>query len=252
MAITAAFLDSREPQNMQGLKFGGVPVAITTLECGDAWIATDDGNLLCIERKTPSDLLGSIKDGRLFLQCAAMRAKTPWAYLLLTGALAHTLDGHVITDNRTTGWKYDDVIGALTSVQEMGVVVVSCQSDSHYEAAIIKLSRRDRREVKAVEPRTQARVLTQQEQVLISLPGIGLERAGLLLGEHGSAAYSIAWLSWLDSISEMEGIGNGTKNGVRRALGLAADEWLSVMTTEKSAYAAREIFQEVSTPILGV
>jgi ERCC4-type nuclease len=252
MAITAAFLDSREPQNMQGLKFGGVPVAITTLECGDAWIATDDGNLLCIERKTPSDLLGSIKDGRLFLQCAAMRAKTPWAYLVISGAMQHTLDGHCITDNRTTGWRWDDVQMALLSCQEYGVNIVVCQSDSHYEEAIIRLSRRDRKAVKAIEPRTQARVLSAQEQVLISLPGIGVERAGLLLGEHGSAAYSIAWLSWLDSISEMEGIGNGTKNGVRKALGLTADEWLSVMTTEKSAYAAREVFQEVSTPILGV
>jgi ERCC4-type nuclease len=252
MTITAAFIDSREPQNMQGLKFGGVPVAITTLECGDAWISTDDNALLCIERKTPSDLLGSIKDGRLFLQCAAMRAKTPWAYLLISGALQHTLDGHVITDNRTTGWKFDAVQGALLDVQEMGVNVVVCQSDQHYEEAIIRLARRDRKAAKAIEPRTQARVLTQQEQVLISLPGIGVERAGWLLAEHGSAAYSIAWLTWLDSISEMEGIGNGTKHGVRRALGLAAEEWLSVMTTEKSDYAAREVFQEVSTPILGV
>jgi ERCC4-type nuclease len=252
MAITAAFLDSREPQNMQGLKFGGVPVAITTLECGDAWIATDDGNLLCIERKTPSDLLGSIKDGRLFLQCAAMRAKTPWAYLVISGAMQHTLDGHCITDNRTTGWRWDDVQMALLSCQEYGVNIVVCQSDSHYEEAIIRLSRRDRKAVKAIEPRTQARVLSAQEIVLTSLPGIGVDRAGMLLGDCGSAAYSIAWLTNLDTITEIAGIGNGTKHNVKNALGLKADDWIEIMDSERSGYATKELLQEERTPVLGV
>jgi ERCC4-type nuclease len=253
MSLTAAMIDNREPAHITSLKFGGVPVAVTMLDCGDAWASTDDGQMLIIERKTPSDLLGSIKDGRLFQQVAAMRERSKWSYLCVTGALAHTLDGHVITDNRTTGWKYDDVVGALITVQEMGVSLISCQSDQHYEEAIIRLSRRDRKAVKAVEPRTQARVLTQQEQVLTSLPGIGIERAGLLLGEHGSAAYSIAWLTWMDTFAEeLSGIGNGTKATVRKALGLKAEEWLAVLDTERAAYAAKELLQEERASILGM
>jgi ERCC4-type nuclease len=252
MSLTGAFIDSREPSHITSLKFSGAPVAITTLDAGDLWASTDDGQLLIIERKTPSDLLGSIKDGRLFQQVAAMRAKSKWVYLMITGALAHTLDGHVITDNRTTGWRFDDVSGALLTVQELGANIVICQSDQHYEEAVIRLARRDRKDVKPLEPRTQAHILTEAEKVLISLPGIGLERAGLLLGEHGSAAYSIAWLTWLNTFAEVSGIGDGTKHKVRQALGLLPDEWLSVMDTEKSAYAAKQLHTEASSPVLGV
>ena len=172
MALTGLFLDVREPKNITSLKFGGVPVAVTMLDCGDLWASCDDGQLIIVERKTPSDLLGSIQDGRLFQQCAAMRERSKYSYVMVTGILAHSLDGHIVTENRSTGWRYDDVQGALISAQELGVVVVSCQSDSHYEDAIIRLARRERGETKVIQPRTQARILTAQEQVLTSLPGI--------------------------------------------------------------------------------
>lgn len=245
--LTGILIDNREPSHIQNLKFGGVPSIKMQLDCGDLWGSTDDGEMLVVERKTPSDLLGSIKDGRLFQQVSAMQAKSKWSYVMVTGALAHTLDGHVVTDNRTTGWKFDDVQGALLTVQELGCNVVVCQSDQHYEEAVLRLARRDRKAVKPIEARTQPHVITEAEKLLTALPGIGLERAGLLLGEHGSAAYSIAWLTWLDSIAEISGIGDGTKRGVRRALGLTADEWLTVMTAEKSVYAAEQLVADMAT-----
>lgn len=250
--LTGILIDNREPSHILNLKFGGVPSIRMQLDVADLWASTDDGEMLIIERKTPSDLLGSIKDGRLFSQVAAMRDKSKWCYLMVTGALTHTLDGHVITDNRTSGWRWDDVQGALLTCQEMGVSLVTCQSDSHYEEAVIRLARRERGAEKVIAPRTQARILTQAEVVLTSLPGIGLERAGLLLGEFGSAAYAIAWLTWLDTWAEVSGIGDGTKHGVRRALGLNADEWIAVLDTEKAQYAAKELIETERTPVLGM
>lgn len=252
MALTGVFLDSREPTSITSLKFGGVPVAVTMLDCGDAWVSCDDGQMLIVERKTTGDLLGSIKDGRLFQQCAAMRERSKWAYLMVTGTLAHTLDGHVITDNRTTNWRFDDVQGALLSCQELGVSLVTCQSDSHYEEAITRLARRERGEQKVIQPRSQARILTAQEQVLTSLPGIGLERAGALLGRFGDASHAIAWLTWLNSFEEISGIGDGTKHNVRRALGLKPEEWLTVFTEQAAEYAARHLITEETAPVLPV
>lgn len=239
--LTGVMVDNREPAHIQALKFGGAPKIVQSLDCGDLWAATDDGQMLIIERKAPNDLLSSIKDGRLFAQTAAISQKSKWSYLVITGALTHTLDGTVITDNRTTGWRWDDVQGALLTVQELGSNVVVCQSDQHYEEAILRLSRREREPEKTIHPRTQPHVLTDAEKVLMALPGIGLERAGLLLGEHGSAAYSLAWLTWLDSFADITGIGDGTKHNVRRALGLKPEEWLAVLDTEKSVIAAREL-----------
>lgn len=238
--LTGVMVDAREPPYIQALNFGGVPKTCLQLDTGDLWAATDDGQMLIVERKTPSDLLSSIKDGRLFQQIAAMRNHSKWLYLMITGALTHTLDGHVITDNRTTLWRWDDVQGALLTVQEMGMSLITCQSDQHYEEAILRLTRRDRSPEKAIQPRQQARVLSQQEIILTSLPGIGLERAGLLLGRFGDASHALAWLTWLGSIEEVAGIGDGTKHNVRAALGLLPNEWLTVFYPEAAEYAANE------------
>jgi len=251
MGITGVMIDNREPAMIQNLQFEGAPLVRLQLEIGDLWASTADRELLIIERKTPDDLLGSIKDGRLFNQVAAMRTQSKWIYLVITGALAHSLDGMVITDSRLSGWRWDDVQGALLTVQELGCAVVVCQSDQHYEQAIIRLAKRDRKAVKPIMARVEPHILTEQERVLLALPGIGLERAGLLLGEFGSASYAIAWLTWLNTFAEVSGIGDGTKHNVRRALGLQPEEWLAVMDTEKARYAA-EFIQEESTQLLGV
>lgn len=252
MSLTGVMIDSREPSHILNLKFGGVPKLQLALDCGDLWVATDDGAMLVIERKTPADLLGSIKDGRLFQQVAAIRQKTKWGYVMITGVLAHTLDGNVICDNRTTGWRFDAVQGALLDVQEMGVAVVVCQSDQHYEEAVLRLARRERGEEKAIAPRVQPHVLTEAEKILISLPGIGLERAGLILGEFGSVAHGLAWLTWQESIEQIPGIGEITKENVRRALGLKPEEWLTVFYPEAAEYAAKELLQPDGTPVLAV
>ena len=244
-------IDIHEPVSIQNLQFGGAPLTRLQLEIGDLWASTDDGELLIIERKTPDDLLGSIKDGRLFNQVAAMRTQSKWIYLVITGALAHSIDGMVMTDSRLSGWRWDDVQGALLTVQELGCAVVVCQSDQHYEQCILRLANRDRKAVKPITARVEPHILTEQERLLLALPGIGLERAGLLLGEFGSAAYAIAWLTWLNTFAEISGIGDGTKHNVRRALGLQGEEWLAVMDTEKSKYAAENLREE-HTQLLGM
>lgn len=221
------------------------------LDAGDLWASTSDGELLCIERKTPSDLLGSIKDGRLFQQCAAMRERSKWCYLMVTGVLAHTLDGHVITDNRSTGWRFGDVQGALLTVQEMGVSLIYCESDSHYEEAVIRLARREHTEEKTIAPRVKSVLLSPAETILISLPGIGLERAKLLLDHFGNAAHAIGWLTWLESGAEVAGIGEGTKHNVRKALGLNEEEWMTLFYPEAAKYAANHMTNE-STSDLGL
>lgn len=249
-------VDTREPQHIQALRFGLEVVIPVALDCGDLWASCDDGAMLVIERKTPNDLLASIKDGRLFQQCAAMRDKSVWAYVVVTGILTDSLDGHVVTNNRTTGWRWTDVMGALLTCQELGVAVTFCAGDEQYEDTVLRLARRERDGEKVLAPRTASRVLTPAEQILTSLPGIGLERAQRIL-EHwaGNPAHSLAWLTWLDTVLEIEGVGNGTKQQVRRALGLEPDQWLTVFDTQSAQYAARGLAaddQQEDQPVVGV
>jgi ERCC4-type nuclease len=213
------------------LKFGGVPSVVTTLEFGDLWGTCDDGELLCIERKTPTDLLGSIKDGRVFQQCAGIRRQTPWAYVVITGALAYDHSGKVIADDRQTGWAWDSVQGALLSIQELGVSVVTCAGDSAYEETVLRLARREHARERVLEPVAHPRIMSPAEVMLTSLPGIGFERAQLLLKEFDNRpALALSWLTWHGTVFQVAGIGEGVKQSVRKALKLADDEELSVFT----------------------
>lgn len=229
--LTGCFIDSREPEHIQRLTFGGVPCVVTALECGDLWASCADGELLVIERKTTNDLLGSIADGRLFQQALKIRERSQWAYLVVTGYLQPTHDGKTFV-GKATGWDWNAVQGALLDVQETGVQIVYCEHDNSYEATVQRLAKRSRAGRVLNNTARPARVMTAGETILTSLPGIGLERAQTILEEFPTAAQAITWLTWPNTVAEIAGIGDGIKAGVRRALGLTQSESLTVWSDE--------------------
>lgn len=236
MTITMIMVDSREPSWVHDLKFGGAMKMVTALDYGDAWATANNGDMICIERKAPNDLLGSIKDNRLFNQIAGIRAKTPWAYLVVTGVLTATVQGKVIADERVSGWDWNSVQGALVTVQEMGVRVVYCQSDNDYEATICRLCSRDRKPEFIIEPLAQPKFMSPGEIMLTALPGIGLERAQTLLREFDNRPCdALAWLTWhrWHEDHPIAGIGQGIKRGVRAALGLSEELVIDLVPDEK-------------------
>ena len=235
MGITAVMIDSREPQWVKSLKFGGCPVVVTTLEAGDFWVSTEDNEILVVERKTPEDFLGTLGQGRLFVQGALLqeqRKAGKWAYLLVTGEIRSNADGNVVVERRETGWRWNDVQGAILSMQELGVFVHFCDGDKDLEAAIIRLSNRSRKPEMRVAPARMGNHLSLQEQALCALPGIGEETVGRLLEFCGSAAEAIAECTQLKSKIKIPGIGPGMKNNIRFALGLNENQELRVLDRE--------------------
>ena len=82
--------------------------------------------------------------------------------------------------------------------------------------------------------------------MLTALPGIGLERAqNVLESFSGNAANVLCWLTWLDVVDEVAGIGNGIKTNVRRALGLGAGDCLTVWSDETAAYMKQTMRDEI-------
>ena len=240
MAITAVMCDSREPSWVQALSFGGAMKAITALECGDVWASTGDGALVCIERKTSTDLLGSLSDERLWHQLTALRAKTEWAYLVITGVLQPSGAGMVITDRGESGWKWASVQGALIRAQECGVVVVHAAGDGDFESTVERLCARTRSPELVLRPVRTPTVLSAGEQVLASLPGIGLDKAQALLSGVGTAAWGLIDLTDMRTKTvrglhgEVRGIGDVTKLKARDALGIPAGARLvMVNSTDK-------------------
>jgi len=146
-------IDTREPTWVQELKFGGLPVMVNKLEAGDIWAVTDDGHTLMIERKTPEDLLGSLRDERLLPQLAKLAEErqaeqlsgnpvTHWPYLLITDEFKRS--GNKVFTERETGWSWHSLQGALLTIQEMGIMIVHCGGDTDVEASIIRLGDRNR------------------------------------------------------------------------------------------------------------
>lgn len=228
MALIAVQVDSREPSWVTGLEFGGVPRVVTMLEAGDLLAATDDGCLLAIERKASGDLLNTLRDDRLFPQISRLREVSPWSYLVVTGDLRPGPGGKTFVDGRETGWQWSSIQGALCTVQELGVCVVQVGSDYDYEATVIRLANRSRDGIR-VPPARDVSILGEAETILSSLPGIGAEKAALLLRECGTVDLALNYLTIWERYWEHEsipGIGDGTRRRVRKALGIPDELFL--------------------------
>ena len=227
MSLNAVILDTREPESITKLTFD-VPTSTQALPCGDAWLSTDDG-IVIVERKTVSDLLGSISDGRLFDQASRMAKASPWSYVVVT-EIPIVRSGFVWTSGRITKWRWASVMGALLTVQEMGIGVMFLYTPERYKAALIRLAQRSRGDVRPQHKR-EGVLATAGEAILSSLPGISEVRAQALLDHCGSAAWALAYLAG-DGGGEVPGVGPATRDSARKALGLDDELVLTVITRE--------------------
>ncbi len=247
--ITTVLVDSREPESIARQMFGAQSI-VTTLDTGDVWITTDADELLIVERKAPGDLLGSIADGRLFQQVHAMREQTDWAYLVITGRFAPTAEGFVVCEGRETQWKWESLQGVLAEVQERGVTVWYAPSDAEFANTVQVIARRDRQRTKPVMPRVIAQKVAPDEQILLSLPGIGYERAKELVEVFAHVpALALVWLTDLHAIGDVSNIGKATKRNVRKALGMTDDMELCIVTAERPVSLKATVFVEPSDPL---
>lgn len=233
--IVSALIDSREPAEIQNLDLG-VPVVTMPLDAGDIIVTCDDGRTLVIERKTPSDFLGSIKDGRLFQQCHKMREMSEFCYLAIVGRMDMVKGNKVRVDGyRITGWNWDSVQGALLTVQEMGASIIY---GADFKGCVERLARRDRDGL-TIHPRRQSEPMTPDEAFLASLPGIGALKAKELLS-YGTAAQALDYLTDIPNDLDKDGlkipgIGWNTKVAIRNVLGLSGKkrEYLTVNIWEQ-------------------
>lgn len=231
--ITAAMIDSREPDWVQKLTFDGAATVVTLLDHGDVMATCEDGQILLIERKTPDDFLGSLRDMRIFNQLTPMLKITRWSYLMITGEFQRAANGNVITERGQTGWSWAAVQGALLQAQEMGIFVVFAGGDLDFEAAVVRLSQRRRDAGLLLEPPKIPHVLTAAEQIVVSLPGIGLERLEAVMDYCGTPAWALVALT--DPTSTIPGVGAGVKTKIRKALGLQPDQQFCVMCADDGA-----------------
>jgi len=264
--ITAVLIDSREPDWIKALTFGGIRNPLEKcpmLDSGDILAVTDDGFELLIERKTPDDLLNTLKEKRLFPQIARMNEKrnaqliageipTVWTYLVVTDSITSHHNGKAITPRGVTGWEYSAVQGALLSVQDMGTQVVYCNGDSDFEKCVLRLGHRSRNPEMIIEhpretlqinelldeqiiskvkinlpPARIAKMLSDQGNVLLGLPGIGMETVlEILVWSNGNLSHA---LSGLTDLSIPAPIGTQRRKTIKTLLGLEDNQSLEIL-----------------------
>lgn len=249
--ISAVMIDSREPQWVQNLKFGGIPTMATMLNAGDVWAICDDGSTIMVERKTPDDFLNSLKDDRIFPQLTRLaqyrtdeqiggRAVTQWPYLVITDAFMRN-GGHVTT-NRDTGWAWSSVQGAILTIQEMGVMVVTCGGDSDFEDCIIRLGNRDRSQIKNILPPRIPVVLGPKEAFISGLPGIGIDKTIKILDYcNGDLFVALMGLTDLSIKFDVPGIGDGTRRKIRAFLGLGEGNNIELHLDDNNQFQIKEM-----------
>lgn len=237
--MTAILVDSREPEWVQNLKFGGSPVAVAKLEAGDVQAVTDDGCMLIIERKTPDDFLGSLKENRLLIQMERManlrydeqlagRKATIYPYLMVTGGFSYGQGRRVVTERGLTGWDFSAVNGALLSIQEMGVLVSFCAGDTDFEDAILRLVRRERKNMLQLLPLRPAQMLGPKDALLSCLPHIGIERSQeIMQWANWSLAHALVGLSDPEIKAP---VGEKTRTDIRQFLGLKNNQTIELAT----------------------
>lgn len=132
---TTLVVDSREPKTIDSkLTQVGFTVSRQALPTGDYLWVTSTGLTVCVERKTGSDLLGSMgsrqANGKPRLQNQMDRLRAfDIPILLIEGFLeTHNTGFASVKAGQPSGWLWDSIDNALLSLQRGGILVVRCGS----------------------------------------------------------------------------------------------------------------------------
>jgi len=204
-------VDSREPEEIVKTvaKIAGelgMTIATDAYDTADIFI----GNVLGIERKTPSDYIASIKDGRLFQQVHEMRENFQVCVVMVEGTLSELLARHVRGQMNPNA-----VVASVCSlVAKHGVSVLFV--GNHMEWVLYHIVKKAMD--KDIPTYTPVRKHATEDDyavcVLAGFPGIGVKTANCILNVYGSLANAMQNVDkWKD---EVDGVGEKTVEAVKK------------------------------------
>ncbi len=168
------------------LKNAGAIIDFTQLKVGDYLVSSETA----VERKTVRDLLSSIYDGRLFLQCSDLVKYYQKPLLVVQGnmsELAETPEDIEEGDIKQHAEKMLLAYDALITVtMEFRIPTIHTPSAEQTAQLLVTLVNRSLREGKATGPllrkiKKENPIYIQQLSILASLPGVGDKLATRML-----------------------------------------------------------------------
>jgi len=211
------FIDHRETKSQKLVaaltSHPGVHIEMVTLKTGDFLV----DNLLLIERKTFIDFALSIKDGRLFRQAARLSAAKKNIAIVLEGTSR---------DMKKIGVKREALQGALICLSlKFNLPVLRSMSPEESAWLIIAAAgqctttrRTNKHPFSRPAPTKRRDKVQHQLFILQGLPGIGPNKAKLLLKTFGSL--KTVFSAGPTAFKKVDGIGNMTAEKIWEIINL--------------------------------
>lgn len=196
------------------LKEIGVKVEMKNLPIGDYIVASET----VIERKSVSDFISSVFDGRLFDQCNRLREHFEHPAIIIEGNLDEIVQ---ITENPLVFY------GAVSAVAlDFKIPIIPTPNASNTAKLLVAMCARQEKTkgpfLKKIRKSGDAN--RQQLSILCSLPGVGEKLASRMLKKFGSPSNSLN--ASVAELSKIEGMGESRAQKIRKLLDTAnkADE----------------------------
>jgi DNA excision repair protein ERCC-4 len=188
------------------LKQIGVKVEMMNLPVGDYIVASET----VVERKSVSDFISSVFDGRLFDQCNRLKEHFEHPTIIIEGNVDEI---DKITENPLVFY------GAMSSVVlDFKIPVIPTPNASHTAKLLISMCARQGT-VKGPflkKIRKSGDLQQQQLSILSSLPGVGEKLASRMLEKFGSPSRSLNASSL--ELSKINGMGESRAQKIRKIL----------------------------------
>ena len=201
-------MDEREkktgiPDILKGI---GINLEIKTLPVGDYIVAPET----VVERKTISDLVSSVFDGRLFDQCSRLKEHYQFPILLIEGDIDEI---EKLIENPFVFY------GAISSIAiDFKIPVIPTPNASHTSKLLISMcSRKDPTSGPFIKKiRKSNNLQKQQLTMLCSLPGVGEKTAIRMLEKFGTPLKVLS--SSITELSKVSGLGEARAKNIKKIL----------------------------------
>jgi len=188
------------------LRGTGINLEINTLPVGDYIVAPET----VVERKTISDLVSSIFDGRLFDQCNRLKEHYQFPILLIEGNIDEIEE---LTENSLVFY------GAISSIAlDFKIPVIHTPNASHTAKLLVSMcSRKDASKGPFIKKiRKSNDIQKQQLSMLCSLPGVGEKTAIRMLEKFGTPLRVLS--SSTTELSKVSGLGEARAKNIKKML----------------------------------
>ena len=188
------------------LKGIGINLEIKTLPVGDYIVAPET----VVERKTISDLVSSVFDGRLFDQCSRLKEHYQFPILLIEGDIDEI---EKLIENPFVFY------GAISSIAiDFKIPVIPTPNASHTSKLLISMcSRKDPTSGPFIKKiRKSNNLQKQQLTMLCSLPGVGEKTAIRMLEKFGTPLKVLS--SSITELSKVSGLGEARAKNIKKIL----------------------------------